>query len=116
MKIKIIKEKISKSQLEEIAKQGFGTIVKMAIDIENELIALGGEWHSECQEALVKNGSSTENIWGANINFNAPEENRIEFNSLINIKPTLGSQKMEISDEKIKKQIKQIVDKLVEYV
>jgi len=45
MLIKIIKDKISKAELAEIAKNQFGDLVKAVVDIEKEIIAIGGELH-----------------------------------------------------------------------
>jgi len=114
MTIKIIKQKLSKTELGEIASDGFGFMVKAAVDIEKKILALGGEWHSQCQELLIENGSFSDDIWGINILCDAPKEEKIEYVSLINIKPNFGHRKMEIEDIKIKGKIEQVVNELVE--
>jgi len=40
--IKVIEEKISRSQLKEMAF-GFGNLVKAVVDVEKGIIAIGGE-------------------------------------------------------------------------
>ncbi len=113
MTIKIIKEKISKEELEEIAKHGLETLVKAVVDIEKEIIALGGEFHADANSLLIEKGSRQKNLWGINIYFDRPGDKRIEFSSLINIRPSFGNRSMEIEDPEIKAKIKKIIDKLI---
>lgn len=112
--VKILQQKISQAELFEIAKKGYGSVVKIAIDIEREKIALGGEFHSDCEAMLVKNGSEPVNIWGANVYSDRPEKERLEFIALINIRPTFNNRSMEIQDTALKGKIQRIVDKFIE--
>ena len=114
MKGKLLKDQIGKEALEEIAKQGYGHLVKIAVDIKKETIALGCEWHSECQSILTEDGSLAQDVWGANIHINQPKEERLEFHSLINIKPSLLHKEMEIQDEDLKGKITKITDKFIQ--
>jgi len=110
---KIIKEKISKRELKNIVNENFETMVKVDVDVKKEIITVGGEWHSEGDELLGKNGSSREDVWGVNFYpWNSPEK-RIEYISLINIKPAFGYRDMEIKDKTIKEKISSIVEKLL---
>lgn len=113
MKIKIVKEKITEQELIEIGKEFFDDMVKAVVDIEKEIMAFGGELHSDAAEILIKNNSNSSNLWGINIYFDKRKEERIEFDSLINIKPSLGNRSMGIEDSKIREKIKKIVDKLI---
>lgn len=114
MSIRIIKEKIIREELEEIAKQNYGDMAKGVVDIEKEIIALGGEFHSDANIFLIeKEGSNQRNIWGFNIFFKRPKEKWIKFVSLINIKPADNNFDMEIQNPEIKEKIKQIVNKLI---
>lgn len=113
MEVRIIKEKISEEELKKIAQDGFGTVVKIAVDVEKEIMAVGGEWHSECQEALVESGSSSKDVWGVNIHLWKPREEELEFFALINIKPSEGNYEMEILSAEIKQKIRIILEKLI---
>ena len=115
MEIKIIKEKISEEEFKKIAQEGFGDIIKGVVDIKKEIIAVGGELHSDEQELLIdKEGSKSENLWGINIYPAKLREQWLEFNSLINIKPLFGNSSMEIESSEIKEKIKEIINKLVQ--
>lgn len=114
MPVYVLDKRISCEELGKIANETFDSVVKGAVDIKQEKIALGGEWHSECQEMLVNQGSDGREVWGFNIHLNQAKENRLEFFSLINIKPSLGIKDMEIKDMTIKEAIKKIIDKFIE--
>ncbi len=47
MSIKVIQKPITRKELAEIAKEEFGDVVKEVVDIEQEIMALGGEMHAE---------------------------------------------------------------------
>jgi hypothetical protein len=112
--IEIIREKIGQRKLKEIAAKGYGHLVKVAVDIEKEILSAGGEFHADGLEALIQNGCRPQNIWGANIYLDKSKEKRIEFVALINIRPAQNNRAMEIQDLKIKNKVKKVIDKLIE--
>jgi|SRR3989338_541689 len=114
MTIKIVKERIKRSELKELAKEIFGDMVKGTADIKRGVMALGGELHIDSNELLVRDGSAQSDVWGFNL---YPEERGagfIEYNSLVNIKPALGNRSPDIKDEGIKEKIAVVVAKFVE--
>lgn len=114
MEIKIIREKINEDELKKIAEKGFGEMIKVAVDIKREVMALGGELHADGEEVLIKDGSQPEDIWGVNIYLEKPKDEMIEFSALINIRPSKGNRSMEIQNLEIKEKIKEIINKLVD--
>ena len=114
MSITVIKEPITKSQLTEIAKERFGDMVKAAVDIEQEIMAIGGELHMDESNMLYEEaGSKWLNMWGINIYPDKIGEEFIEFDSMINLKPNEGNRSSNIEDENIRSKIIEIVNKLV---
>jgi|SRR3989344_4507274 len=114
MPIQIIKSPINKFQLRQIAKERFGDLVKGAVDIEQKIMALGGELHIDEQIALIEGEESKhENVWGLNLYPEKDGEEFIEFDSMINIKPNLGNRTRGVNDEQIRNKIKNIVSKLI---
>ncbi len=115
MTIKIIKEKISLDELKKIAEEIYGDMVKAVVDIKKEIMAIGGEFHSDASVILVEQeGSSQEDIWGINIYPEKEKNEWLEFNSLVNIKPLKNNRDVEIKSEEIKDKIKNIINKLIE--
>lgn len=111
--MKIITDKITIEELKEMAKKMFGNLVKAVVDTEKEIMVVDGELHSDEQELLIEKGSKYENLWGINIYLERTDENWIEFDSLINIKPAFGQRTRGVEDGKIKEKIIKIVNKLV---
>lgn len=113
MDIRIIKEPVGLDTVAEIAKEFYGEMIKGVADIEREIIALGGEWHRDAREVLLKDGSSKENTWGFRFYLDRPKESDIEYVSHINIRPTEGNHDIYIEDPGIRERVKDLVDKLI---
>lgn len=54
--MKIVKDKIALKELRDMAESGFGDIVKVVVDIENEIMAVDAELHSDEEAGLLENG------------------------------------------------------------
>ena len=114
MNIEIIREPISFQQLEKIAKDSYGEMVKGVVDVDLGIIALGGELHADAEIVLLQNGSTQENIWGFNIHLNKPNSEKIEYTSFINIRPHQDNRSLEIQSSELKAKVRKIIDSLVE--
>lgn len=109
MQIKIVRDKINKEELREIAKEYYIDMVKGVVDVESGIVAFGGEYHMDANVLILKNGSKQADVWGFNIYFDKPREEWIEFTSLINIRPQAGNRTMEIENKKLREKIHKIV-------
>lgn len=114
MEIKIIKDPINRQEIIAIANAGFGELVKAVVDVSQEIMAIGGELHADEEVLLTeKENSRRENTWGINIYPKKPENEWIEFDSMINIKPSLGNRSRNVENPEIREIIKKIVGKLI---
>lgn len=111
--MKIIKDKISKEELKEMGKNTFGNLVKAVVDIRREVMAVDGELHSDEESLLLKDGSSQKDLWGINIYLDVADENMIEFDSMINLRPSQNNLTRGVESPKIQQRIKKIVNKLI---
>lgn len=100
--IQIIKDKISRQELEKIARQRFGDLVKAVVDIEQGIMALGGDLHADEEAVLLEQGSRQENLWGINLYPQESQDKRIEFDSVINIRPSVGNCSRSVTDSKVR--------------
>jgi len=112
--MKILTEKIKLSELKEMADAMLGNLVKAVIDIEKEIMAIDAELHSDEEALLIKEGSRQDDIWGINIYPDLPVDERIEFDSMINLRPRLGNRTRGVDNPEIQIKIKSIVNKLIE--
>lgn len=113
MQIRIVEKPISKKDLLNLAEEGFGDLVKAVVDIEKEIMAIGGELHADEEVLLLNSGSRQENLWGINLYPQKTKEEFIEFDSVINLRPAQGNRSRGIDDLKIREKIKDIVKKLI---
>ena len=112
MSVLIINEKATPSQMIEMMLL-LGSYIKLAVDVEREILAGGGTLHADCEGALIDDGSQQENVWGADW-FPSPQQ--VTFESMINIRPRLGLFTTELEDPDLRKVIEKIVRKLLEGV
>jgi hypothetical protein len=110
MKIHIIRQHATKKEIREMLEE-LETYVKLAVDVERSILAGGGEYHPDCEEVLLEDGSRQEGIWGADW---YPQDQKVEFGALINIRPRQGNRGMEIEDPKLRANIETIVHRLLE--
>jgi hypothetical protein len=110
MKIHIIRQRASEKEIHEMLEE-LETYIKLAIDVERNVLAGGGEYHADCEEILLKDGSRQEDIWGADW---YPESRKVEFGALINIRPNQDNRGMEIEDPKLREKIETIIRALLQ--
>lgn len=82
--------------------------IKFVVDLEKEVMTIGGLRHFEGEQLLLQNGSSQKNLWGGGVDLQSKE---IDFESMINIRPPQNPSR-EVLDTKLRTSIKEIVDKL----
>lgn len=114
METKIVKDLMSKKELVDIAKRQYGDLIKAVVDVEQGIMAIGGEMYADEEVALIEQeGSKREHTWGINLYPEKPKEEWIEFDSIINIKPSFGNHSREVENPEIKEKIKDIIQKLI---
>jgi Protein of unknown function (DUF5674) len=113
MEISIIRDAISKKSLREVASQQFGDMVKAVVDVEQGIMAISGELHSDEEAILLDKGSRQSNIWGINLYPDKPVEEWIEFDSMINVRPSGGNRSRYVESAEIREAIIGVVQKLV---
>jgi hypothetical protein len=105
-----IVETITIAELKEMASKMFGNLVKAVVDIENGILVLDAELHSDEEALLLSQGSNQNNLWGINIYPDLPINERIEFDSMINLRPSQNNYSRGVEDSKIQDQIINIVN------
>ena len=107
--IYLLREPASSAQSQEMLQEYKG-MIKIVVDIRRRILSGGGEMHSDCETVLLDNGSEQDDLWGANW---YPAEKRIEFESLINIRPRQGNRNILIQDEAIRRQVESITREIL---
>lgn len=99
-----LRERPSPTQMTDMLQE-YETMIKIVVDIRQRILSGGGEMHADCESVLLESGSEQDDLWGANW---YSDEQRIAFESLINIRPRLGNRSILIQDENIRKQVEDI--------
>ncbi|NDJ26039.1 hypothetical protein GS682_31565 [Nostoc sp. B(2019)] len=105
----IIREPATPEQIEEMLKT-WDIFIKIAVDIEREIIAGGAVRHYQCEQELLKDGSRQRDIWGADW---SPYTQEMIFESIINIRPSENNRSMIIQSPRIRERVSQITKQLL---
>jgi Protein of unknown function (DUF5674) len=106
--IHILQKPATTNQIAEML-QANRFYIKTVIDIRQQILAGGGEMHSDCEIVLLDNGSEQQDIWGASWN---PISQEIFYESMVNLRPR-QNRSMEILDSTILEQVKQVIHRLL---
>ena len=104
---------MSRSELAAIAESGFGDMVKAVVDVNRSVMAIGGELHADEEAQLLRDGSQQTDLWGINLYPGEPDDSWIEFDSLINIRPSQNNRSRSVQDDAIRAAIIGVVNRLV---
>lgn len=109
----IVETQITKAELIELAKERWGDLVKAVVDIQQGIMAIGAELHSDEEAHLLDRGSNQQDLWGINLYPHKTGEEFIEFDSVINLRPSQANSSRDVLDPNVRKKIKEIVAQLV---
>lgn len=107
--IHLLTKLAASEQIQEMLQQYEG-MIKIVVDIRRRILSGGGEMHADCETVLLDDGSEQDDLWGANW---YPNEQRIEFESLINIRPRLGNRSILIQDDNLRKQVESVTREIL---
>ena len=111
--MKIITESITLNEIKAMAAATIGNLVKAVVDVEKELIAVDAELHSDLEALLLEDGSKQKNLWGINIYPEIQGDDFVEFDSMINMRPSQGNRSRGIENEELREKIIAIVIKRI---
>ena len=110
----LVDKPISNGRIKEIAAQRFGDMVKAVVDLQKEIMAVGGELHADEEAFLLDQGSKQSDLWGINIYTDVVMPDGLEFDSMINIRPSQNNRSRGVEDPEIREKIISIVNNLVQ--
>lgn len=111
--LRLLTAPISRSELAELAKEGYADMVKAVVDVRRGVMVIGGELHSDEEAALLDDGSKQMDLWGINLYPQEAGEEMIEFDSMINLRPGQGNRSRGVEDEETREAIRGIVTRLI---
>ena len=111
--IQIITKPVDRGMLKTLASERFVDMVKAVVDIEREIMAIGGELHADAEQMLLEQGSKRENLWGVNLYPDTETADWLEFDSMINLRPSQGNRSRGVDDPDLRERIRTVVSSLV---
>jgi hypothetical protein len=107
-------DKISVTELKKMAEKMHESIVKADVDAAKRIIIVDMPWHADGEAYLLEQGSKQKDLWGINLHPDSyGTDDFVEFDSMINLKPSQGNRSRGVDDEATRKQIKEIVSGVV---
>ena len=104
----IIRKKATKKEIEKMAEDLMG-FIKVVVDVENKILAGGGQRHVEGEQKLLQEGSKQNNLWGGGFDTQTKE---IDYNSMVNLRPFQDNPSRDILSSEIRKMFDKIVKEL----
>ncbi|MEI6631654.1 MAG: DUF5674 family protein [bacterium] len=105
----IVREKASAEVLQKVAEDLDG-YVKVVVDVRHKILSAGGKLHVDGEKLLLQDGSKQADLWGGGIDF---ESGEIDFDSMINLRPSQNNPSREVLDQGIRKQVESIIRDLL---
>jgi len=110
--LRIIDEPVTRRQLSSLAPE-LGDMIKAVVDVERGVMAIGGEMHADAEAALLDDGSRQADLWGINLYPAEAGLEWLEFDSMINVRPSRGNRSRDVEDPVVREAIRQLVTSLV---
>ena len=114
MPTKLIEQQVRKTDLLDLElKTRYGAFVKVVIDVKRAIMIAGMTMHSDGEDLLLENGSKQADLWGINLYLQQSGDEWIEYDSVINLRPSQGNETRGVEDPIIRQKIQGIVNLLV---
>lgn len=88
-------------------------MIKAVVDVERGVMAIGGEMHADEEAELLDGGSRQADLWGINLYPAEPGPDWLEFDSMINVRPSRGNRSRDVEDPALRDAIRRVVASLV---
>lgn len=111
--MRVVSDVITRGELEQMAAALFGDLVKAVVDVDRELIALDAELHADLEALLLEQESAPDSLWGINFYPGIEGDGFLEFDSLINLRPSQGNRSRGVDDEGTRQRIAEVVAKRI---
>jgi len=112
--MQIITKPILITELTKIANERFIELTKAVVDLNKQVMVVDADLHSDQEALLLKQNSKQDDLWGINLYpqlYSTP--NFIEFDSMINLRPSWGNHSRGVDNLETKKQITKLINSLI---
>ena len=104
---------ISRDELSALARQRFGDMVKGVVDLRRGILLLDADMHADQEADLLADGSRQADLWGINLYPDMAEPDWLEFDSMINLRPSFGNRSRGVDDPVTQAAVAGLVSRVV---
>jgi len=104
---------VSIDELRRLAAGRFGEMVKAVVDLRRGVLLLDAELHADQEAELLADGSAQQDLWGINLYPDVTGGDWLEFDSMINLRPSFGNRSRGVDDVATRDLIVRLVERLV---
>jgi hypothetical protein len=104
---------VSIDEVRRLARGRFGDVVKAVVDLRREVMLLDADMHADQEAELLADGSAQADLWGINLYPDIEGDDWLEFDSMINLRPSFGNRTRGVDDPVVRQGIAQLVERLV---
>jgi hypothetical protein len=99
-------------ELRQMAKGRFGDMVKAVVDLRRRVMLLDADMHADQEAQLLEEGSAQRDLWGINLYPDTDGPEWLEFDSMINLRPSFGNRSRGVDDAATRDAIVALVERL----
>jgi hypothetical protein len=104
---------VSMHELRQMAKARFGDMVKAVVDLRRSVMLLDADMHADQEAELLAEGSAQQDLWGISLYPDLSDADWLEFDSMINLRPSFGNRSRGVDDPATCEAIASLVQRLV---
>lgn len=106
-------EPMTPDELRGLVPGRFRDFVKGVVDLRRDILLLDADMHADQEAALLAEGSDQRDLWGINLYPQLEGADWLEFDSMINLRPSFGNRSRGVDDAATRAAIAALVDRLV---
>ena len=100
-------------ELRLLAAGRFGDMIKAVVDLKRGLMLLDADMHADQEAELLSEGAAQRDLWGINLYPEMSAADWLEFDSMINLRPSFGNRSRGVEDPVTRTAITELVRRLV---
>jgi len=106
-------EPITIDELRRLVPGRFRDFVKGVVDLQRGVLLLDADMHADQDAALLAEGSRQQDLWGINLYPQLEGPDWLEFDSMINLRPSFGNRTRGVDDAVTRDAIATLIATLV---
>jgi hypothetical protein len=104
---------ITLDEIRSLARGRFGDMIKGVVDLARGLLLLDADLHADQEAELLADGSKQADLWGINLYPDVAGDDWLEFDSMINLRPSFGNRSRGVDDAATRAAIAGLVARVV---